>query len=137
MDIKFYKNFRTKLDQLIPLLIDERINKSNGTYIVIKQHKQQVNHWQGYINYQRNGWILIKKLLIKSIRKNRSLLKLGNLSKLRFRGNLLDLYISSQFYLSIFRSCQNLPPKLQMYMIKNQEQNINIITKNDYYLNYN
>lgn len=137
MDIKFYKNFRTKLDQLIPLLIDERINKSNGTYIVIKQHKQQVNHWQGYINYQRNGWILIKKLLIKSIRKNRLLLKLGNLSKLRFKGNLLDLYISSQFYLSIFRSCQNYLQKLQMYMSKNQELNINIITKNDYYLNYN
>lgn len=36
MDIKFYKNFRTKLDQLIPLLIDERINKSNGTYNNIK-----------------------------------------------------------------------------------------------------
>lgn len=30
MDIKFYKNFRTKLDQLIQLLIDERLNKSNG-----------------------------------------------------------------------------------------------------------
>lgn len=36
MDIKFYKNFRTKLDQLIQLLIDERMNKSNGIDIVIK-----------------------------------------------------------------------------------------------------
>ncbi len=35
MDIKFYKNFRTKLDQLIQLLIDERMNKSNCNYIVI------------------------------------------------------------------------------------------------------